>query len=110
MRRRVIVWVIVAVIVAAAAAGIAYIEASSGPRGQAPTATRRPVGAPAHPTGSPAPPATAGAAPGLAAQRWIDLVSKNSSIPYRPRSRPKPDCLYPPKGACGLNAPPFTST
>ena len=32
-----------------------------------------------------------------------DFVCRNSSNPNLPSSRPCPDCLYPPKGAIGLN-------
>ena len=35
------------------------------------------------------------------------LVSKNSSIPAKPPSRPKPDCLKPPKGAAGSEITPL---
>src|SRR6267378_7453646 len=30
---------------------------------------------------------------------WTCFVSRYSSIPHGPSSRPKPDCLYPPQGA-----------
>src|SRR5580658_8974931 len=35
------------------------------------------------------------------------LISRNSSKPHLPYSRPRPDCLKPPKGAVGLKAPPL---
>ncbi len=37
----------------------------------------------------------------------IYLVSKNSSIPAKPPSRPKPDCLKPPNGAAGSEITPL---
>src|SRR5664280_2183725 len=41
----------------------------------------------------------------------IDLVSRYSSKPATPDSRPTPDCLYPPKGMSGLNhSPPLIPT
>src|ERR1700730_15153890 len=39
-----------------------------------------------------------------------DLITWNSSRPYRPSSRPVPDCLYPPNGAMRLKAAPLMST
>lgn len=41
---------------------------------------------------------------------WIAFVSRNSSSPARPSSRPLPEVLYPPNGANGLNLPPLTIT
>ena len=35
------------------------------------------------------------------------LVSRYSSMPSRPPSRPKPDCLTPPNGAAGLETMPW---
>src|SRR5204863_8096732 len=35
------------------------------------------------------------------------LVSRYSSMPSAPPSRPKPDCLTPPKGAAGLETIPW---
>src|SRR5450759_1714300 len=35
------------------------------------------------------------------------LISRYSSIPSKPPSRPKPECLTPPKGAAGLDTMPW---
>ena len=35
------------------------------------------------------------------------FVSKNSSIPAKPPSRPRPDCLKPPNGAAGSEITPL---
>ena len=35
------------------------------------------------------------------------FVSRNSSMPAKPPSRPKPDCLNPPKGAAGSEITPL---
>src|SRR6266576_788022 len=37
------------------------------------------------------------------------LVSRYSPMPSKPPSRPKPDCLTPPKGAAGLETTPWLS-
>src|SRR5439155_22961302 len=37
------------------------------------------------------------------------FVSRYSSIPSRPPSRPKPDCFTPPKGAAGFDTIPWLS-
>ncbi len=36
----------------------------------------------------------------------MSFCSRNSSIPWRPPSRPSPDCLTPPKGVAGLETMP----
>src|SRR6266849_4614824 len=37
-------------------------------------------------------------------------VSRNASIPYRPYSRPTPEYLNPPQGACGSSVMPLITT
>src|SRR5258708_40126899 len=37
-------------------------------------------------------------------------VSRNASIPYRPYSRPTPEYLKPPQGACGSSVMPLITT
>jgi hypothetical protein len=37
---------------------------------------------------------------------YFGLVSRYSSMPSNPPSRPKPECLTPPKGAAGLETMP----
>src|SRR4029077_10536080 len=37
-------------------------------------------------------------------------VSRNASIPYRPYSRPTPEYLKPPQGACGSSVIPLITT
>jgi hypothetical protein len=52
---------------------------------------------------------TRGAPPAAQIAMPTYLVSRNSSIPSKPPSRPKPECFVPPNGAAGLDTMPWFS-